>query len=267
MIDVKKVGKTFTSQGRTLTVLQDVSFSLDQGSFVTIVGPSGCGKSTLLQIIAGLVPPTRGMVTVDNTPVSGPPADLIYVFQQYTKSIFPWKTVKQNTVFGLANRGVPKKRMDELAAEYTRLVGLEGFENHYPWQLSGGMQQRVAIARALVCQPKILMMDEPFSSLDAMTRATLQDLVLKIWRQYKLTILFITHDIEEAIYLSERVLVMGRNPGRVIEEIPIDVPYPRDQLHTRESPKFLQYRQRLFTSVFGVEFGQGRGEQLEDLAN
>lgn len=262
MIRIEGVRKEFKSGGQVTSALADVSLTVEQGSFVSLVGPSGCGKSTLLQIVAGLAEASDGRVLLRGNEVRGCPFDMVYVFQQYSKSIFPWKTVLQNVTWGLMNRKeISRENAELIAREYIHLVGLAGFERHYPKQLSGGMQQRVAIARALVCQPVVLLMDEPFSSVDAMTRIALQDLMLEIWRQHKLTILFVTHDIEEAIYLSSRVVALGGRPGRVVEDIPIDLPYPRNQLTTRERPDFLKYRHRIFEVIFGASsMPQGRRE-------
>ena len=256
MIRVEGVRKAFAGRGTSMLAVDDVSCAIEPQTFVTMVGPSGCGKSTLLQVIAGLVPPSAGKIFFRGEEVLGPPFDMIYVFQQYTKSIFPWKTVKQNVAFGLVNRKrVPAGDVDAVTAKHIELVGLTGFEQHYPSQLSGGMQQRVAIARALACQPAVLLMDEPFSSVDEMTRASLQDLMLEIWRRHRLTILFVTHDVEEAVYLSTRVLVMSARPGRIVDDIAIDIPWPRHQLTTRERPDFLEYRRRIFRAT------SGEGEQ------
>jgi len=252
MIRIDRVAKEFDSRGSKVLAFEDVSCVIEPKSFVTVVGPSGCGKSTLLQIIAGLVAATRGSVSMNGAAVTAPPFDVVYVFQQYTKSIFPWKTVRQNVEFGLRNRSHQSAaQIREIATRYIGLMKLEGFEDHYPSQLSGGMQQRVAIARALACQPSVLLMDEPFSSVDELTRAALQNLILEIWRRYELTILFVTHDVEEAVYLSTRALVMSARPGRIVDDIAIDIPYPRSQLSTRERPDFLEYRRRIFRATFG----------------
>ena len=176
---------------------------------------------------------------------------MIYVFQQYTKSIFPWKSVSENVAFGLRNRKhLSSAALHAQCAEYISLVELCGFEEHYPWQLSGGMQQRVALARGLICQPDILLMDEPFSSVDAMTRAGLQDLLLRLWDDFSLTVLFVTHDVDEAIYLAERVVVMSASSGPFVDDLDIALPYPRSQLVTRESPAYSDYRRRIHQKIF-----------------
>ncbi len=253
-IDVQGISKSFRSNGpnggATLGVLNDINFVVDKGSFLSIVGPSGCGKSTLLQIIAGLVLPTRGRVLLNKSVVDRPPHEMIYVFQQYAKSIYPWKTVMQNVVFGISHRQkVKASQLHQKGLENIELMGLKGFENYYPWQLSGGMQQRVALARGLICQPDILLMDEPFSSIDALTRAELQDLVLKLWSDFNLTILFVTHDIEEALYVSDRVLVLGTAPARILQDIKVDLPHPRNQLSTKEMPGYLRYRHQVLEQL------------------
>ena len=250
---VNQVSKRFGSIGPTSSeVLHDVSFEIEQGDFVSLVGASGCGKSTLLQIMGGLMRPTSGEVFLDGKRVTAPPFEMIYLFQQYTKSLYPWRTVLGNVQLGMRYRGVPRTEIADRAARHINLVGLDGFERHYPWQLSGGMQQRVAIARALACQPKALLMDEPFSSVDALTRASLQDLILKIWSDFGLTIVFVTHDTDEAVYLSRRVSVMGRSPGTITYDVEIDLPYPRDQLITRESDRYLGYRHDVLSRLVGT---------------
>lgn len=234
-----------------LRVLNDVSFSIENGAFTTLVGPSGCGKSTLLQIIAGLIPASSGSVHFDGGAYSDPPREIIYLFQQYTRSLMPWLTVRDNVMFGLKMRGdVSKKEAGERADEFIRIVGLQGFENYFPRQISGGMQQRVAIARALVCQPRIILMDEPFSSVDALTRASLQDEILRLWQELGLTVLFVTHDIEEAVFLGQRVLVLGGRPARLIKDVTVDLPAERSQLQTREHPNFLRHRHDLLTTIY-----------------
>jgi NitT/TauT family transport system ATP-binding protein len=179
---------------------------------------------------------------------------MVYVFQQYTRSLFPWKSVEKNVSYGLENREkLPRSEIAALTREYIGLVKLDGFENHYPWQLSGGMQQRVAIARALACRPAVLLMDEPFSSVDALTRVGLQELLLRLWRELGLTIVFVTHDTEEAIYLSTRVVALGKPPSTVRMDLQIELPHPRDQITTRELPRYLQYRHQLLSQLFTDE--------------
>ncbi len=252
-IDVGHVKKSFRRGDEEFVAVGDVSLSVARGSFLTVVGPSGCGKSTLLQMIAGLITPTDGKVVFDGSPVTGPPFDMIYLFQQYTKSLMPWRTVLDNVAFGLE---VPRRRreltagdVDSRCREQLARVGLAGVEDQYPGQLSGGMQQRVAIARALVCKPAVLLMDEPFSALDALSRSSLQDLLLELWGQLDLTVVFVTHDVEEAIYLSDSVAVLDASPSSIIDRIDVDLPRPRHQVRTKESSAFLDYRRNLYAEV------------------
>ena len=204
--------KRFTSHGRA--AFRDISFSVGQGEFIALIGPSGCGKSTLLHIMAGLSEPTAGTVSLNGEPIAGPRSEMMFVFQQYTKSIFPWKTVLDNVRLGVKyHSGASRQEMEKHCLEQLDLVGLGRYPNYYPYQLSGGMQQRVAIARALARRPKILLMDEPFSALDAMMRVELQDLLLKLWTDLRLTILFVTHDLDEALYVAQRVILLSASPG------------------------------------------------------
>ena len=251
IIQLLEIDKNYASGGRSLNVFSNFSYKVADGSFLSIVGPSGCGKSTLLKLIAGLEPPTAGRVLFGGRVIAGPPKGMIYVFQQYSKSIFPWRTVVENVAFGLSTtRSLSRANRLAKCREYIDLVGLSGYEDYYPSQLSGGMQQRVAIARALICEPKVLLMDEPFSAVDAMTRAILQELLLKIWDRLAITILFVTHDVEEAVFLSSRILSLGRPPNTIKEDVSVDLPYPRDQIETRGDPLFTSIRQRLFASIF-----------------
>jgi NitT/TauT family transport system ATP-binding protein len=254
IIRVDRVGKTYSAHGQDLVVFNNLSCEIARRSFLSIVGPSGCGKSTLLKLICGLERATSGMVLFNETPISRPPKGMIYVFQQYTKSIFPWRTVIQNVAFGLGtHKNLGADEAHQRCLEYIRLVGLEGYERYYPYQLSGGMQQRVCIARALICEPDVLLMDEPFSAVDAMTRAILQELILKIWDTLAITILFVTHDVEEAVFLSSRIISLGRAPSAIRDDLVCDLPYPRDQIRTRDDGRFRDLRQRLFSSIFMQE--------------
>ncbi|HEY4317075.1 MAG TPA: ABC transporter ATP-binding protein [Herbaspirillum sp.] len=253
-IRISNLSKDFGAGQSKRNILNNISFTVAKGSFLSILGASGCGKSTLLQIIAGLQSAGSGTVALGDKVIEKPPFEMLYLFQQYTKSIFPWLTVADNIAFGMTSRRKWSKR--EIAERCERmicLVGLEGYGQYFPGQLSGGMQQRVAIARALACEPDVLLMDEPFSAVDAMTRASLQDLVLKLWADLGLTILFITHDIEEAVYLSDRVLMLHRAPKNMALDIAIDLPYPREHLSTPELPAFLEYRHRLYEEIYHVE--------------
>lgn len=249
LFSVKEVEKVFADGIRALS---EVNLEVSEGSFSSLLGPSGCGKSTLLQVLAGLLAPTRGAVTYKGRRVVEPPADVIYLFQQYSRSLFPWLTVMGNVAFGIKHRQkFGRAEVERRCLDYIRMVGLQGRESSYPWQLSGGMQQRVAIARALVCEPRALLMDEPFGSLDALTRGELQDFLLKLWNDLELTVVFVTHDVEEAVYLSQRVVVMSQAPGRIVAESPVDLSYPRNQLSTRETPQYLRIRRYLHDIIHG----------------
>jgi NitT/TauT family transport system ATP-binding protein len=254
VLRVRGLHKSFAAGGGTTVALNGIELDVEAGSFVSIVGPSGCGKSTLLQIMAGLATPTSGDVFYGQSRVQDPPLDVVYVFQQYTRSLFPWKTVERNVAFGLENKGNLSRQ--EIAARTREMIGLvklTGFERHYPWQLSGGMQQRVAIARALACRPAVLLMDEPFSAVDALTRAGLQELLRTLWRELGLTVVFVTHDVDEGIYLSTRVVAMTRAPGTIAIDMPIELAAPRDQIATRALPAYLDYRARLLGQLFADE--------------
>jgi len=224
---IRGVGRTFDGvRGAAPTVaLQPTTLDVATNDFITILGPSGCGKSTLLRIVAGLDSPTTGEVLLDGQRVSGPGADRGMVFQSYT--LFPWLTVQENICFGLREKGMPAREQADIAARFIEEVGLKGFEGHHPKQLSGGMQQRVALARALANDPKILLLDEPFGALDNQTRALMQELLLSIWELHKKTVLFVTHDIDEAIFMANRCVVFSARPGRIKNELQIDLPYPR----------------------------------------
>jgi NitT/TauT family transport system ATP-binding protein len=224
---VQGVSKIFAAAGGAAVALNDIELDVARGSFVSIVGPSGCGKSTLLQIIAGLIDATSGAVVLDDCKVEGPPPKALYVFQQYTRSLFPWKTVERNVAFGLENREMlSRTAITARTRDIIGLVKLTGFERHYPWQLSGGMQQRVAIARALACRPEVLLMDEPFSAVDALTRVGLQELLRSLWRELGLTVIF---------------------------DLPIEWPDPRDQIATRALRSYLDYRAKLLSQLFADE--------------
>ncbi len=258
IIELINIDKIYTNNGRGESVFKGFSYKIQNGSFLSIVGPSGCGKSTLLRLVSGLEKPTGGYVIFNGREIDGPPEGMIYVFQQYAKSIFPWRTVIENVAFGLnIQKKFSRAEAREKCHEYVKLVGLEGYEDYYPTQLSGGMQQRVAIARALICNPKVLLMDEPFSAVDAMTRAILQELLLNIWEKIPITILFVTHDVEEAVFLSSRILSLGRAPASIKEDLAVALPYPRDQIETRGDERFTALRQRLFASIFLQEKGIG----------
>ena len=250
ILEVENLSKSYRQlRGENTVAIGNVSCQVEAGEFVCFVGPSGCGKTTLLMSIAGLLEPTSGRVLVKGQEVKGPPPDLVLVFQEYNKSLFAWRTVLGNVLFGLEARRDRTRRGEAKARELLELVGLKGFEKHYPWELSGGMQQRVAIARALAYQPEVLLMDEPFGSLDALTRLELEDTLLTVWAQLKTTILFITHDIEEAIYLSDRIWVLSRRPSHIIQELAIGFPRPRNQVATRAEPRFMALRNDIYRQI------------------
>ena len=251
-LEVKDLSKTFETAGGTVTALKDINFKTHKREFVCVIGPSGCGKSTLIRILAGLESPTSGEVLLDGKAVHGPGPDRGMVFQGYT--LFPWLTVKRNVMFGLLQSGHSKEVAEEDARQWIDLVGLTKFVDSYPHQLSGGMKQRVAIARALANQPGILLMDEPFGALDAQTRIKMQSYLMDIWKNIDITILFITHDLDEAIYLADRILVLKAHPGEVQELIEVSVPQPRspDQLL---SPEFLATKKRLEELIHPPEEG------------
>lgn len=242
ILTVDNLRKDFGSNGSTRTVFDHLSFNIHRREFITVIGPSGCGKSTFIRIAAGLDDASGGQILLDGQPVSGPGPDRGMVFQGYT--LFPWLTVKRNVMFGLEMRGKDKSTAENEAGLWLDMVGLSKFENSYPHELSGGMKQRVAIARALANEPRVLIMDEPFGALDAQTRAQMQSYLLQIWRKVDVTILFITHDLDEACYLSDRILVLGANPGRVVEFIENPVPRPRSTAQFT-SPAFQALKQRL----------------------
>jgi NitT/TauT family transport system ATP-binding protein len=226
--------------------LQQTDLAVQDNDFLCILGPSGCGKSTLLRIVAGLDRPTAGKVLLDGRAVTRPGPDRGMVFQSYT--LFPWLTVTENIAFGLREKGVPAAERGEIIAAYVEKVGLRGFENHYPKQLSGGMQQRTAIARALANDPEILLLDEPFGALDNQTRALMQELLLGIWERERKTVLFVTHDIEEAIFLASRVVVMTARPGRINADLSFDLPHPRHYT-MKTSPDFSALKARLTEEI------------------
>ncbi len=226
MVDLQGVGKTFAIGAHTVQALHGVDLRIEKGEFVCLIGASGCGKSTLLRIIAGFESASIGSVQMLDMPIEAPGPERGMVFQDY--GLFPWLTVKQNVGFGQRQRNVTKARLDELSMHYTEMVGLAKFADYYPGQLSGGMKQRVAIARVLANECEVLLMDEPFGALDALTREKLQQELLEIWQRSKLTVVFVTHAVEEAVLLSDRVVVMTAGPGRIDADIPIDLPRPRE---------------------------------------
>lgn len=244
-LEIMAVTKVYEPNGPP--VLSDITFGVPSGSFISVIGPSGCGKSTLLRIIAGLMAATSGAVHLNGLENTSPHPKMVYVFQQYTKSIFPWKTVIDNACFGLRHRSqLSKEERVDVARVMLDKVGLRDIDHYYPYQLSGGMQQRLALARALVCKPAILLMDEPCSNVDAITKFELQNLIRDVWREFELTIIYVTHDIDEALFLSQRILVMDRAPGTIHERIDVDLPHPRDQVTTRSHPRYLELREHIY---------------------
>jgi NitT/TauT family transport system ATP-binding protein len=254
MLSVRRVGKTFDAAGDRVIAIRSVDLSVAEGEFVSIVGPSGCGKSTLLQIVAGLMPASAGEVLLEGQAVAGPPAGVVYLFQQYSRSLLPWLTVEQNVSFGFRHaRRLSSREASERCVRHLDMVGLADFRKRYPWELSGGMQQRVAIARALAAEPRVLLLDEPFSSVDALTRLGLHGLILDLWSRTGLTILLVTHDVEEAVYLSDRIVLLTRRPAEVAEVFANTVPRPRSAVESREDPRFLDLRHELLTRLLRQE--------------
>ena len=245
-VSVQNLSHWFGSSKSGLLVLDDVSLSLANNEFVSVVGTSGCGKSTLMNIVAGLIDPKAGDVLVDGNPIAGPGRDRGVVFQTYT--LFPWMPVSKNVEFALKKSNLSKKEKRELVSHYIETVGLKGFEDTYPNQLSGGMRQRVAIARALVYKPDVLLMDEPFGALDAQTRGMMQELLLRVWEEHRITVLFITHDVDEAIFMSDRVLVMTARPGKIKDEFKVDLPHPRNY-EILTSGKFVALKQAIIEAI------------------
>ncbi|EKF64721.1 ABC transporter ATP-binding protein [Serratia plymuthica] len=254
-LNVRNVSRIFTGpHGEQTQALLPVDYQVQENDFITILGPSGCGKSTLLRIIAGLDSPTQGEVWLDGQRVEGPGADRGMVFQSYT--LFPWLTVEQNIRFGLQERGIGVAQQKERSDYFINKVGLRGFERHFPRQLSGGMQQRTAIARALANDPKILLMDEPFGALDNQTRVMMQELLLNIWEASRKTVLFVTHDIDEAIFMANKVAIFSARPGRIKTEVPVNFPHPRDYT-LKTSPEFMAIKAQVTEEI--------RSETLQSL--
>ena len=269
LLDVSGLNKVYEGSGRRVEAVRDLTFGIEAGELVCLVGPSGCGKTTLLKCVGGLLAPTAGQVTLAGRPVSGPPPGMAFVFQEYGRSLFPWMRVGDNVELPLKQKGLSKARRHELVADALRSVGLADASGAYPWQLSGGMQQRVAIARALAYEPEVLLMDEPFAAVDAQTRADLEDLVRGLWRERGITILFVTHDIDEAVYLGQRVLVLSASPTVVREQLTIDLPDERDQLHTRVAPRFAELRTHVYEQIQAAKRGTpvpGPTDSVEDRA-
>jgi len=240
-IRVRGVTKSYARKGDVLEVLSNVDLDVREGEFVCLLGPSGCGKSTLLNLLGGFATPNTGEVLVDGAPVDGPDPRRVFVFQEF--GIFPWATVTENVSLGL--RGKPKDEAAAIAQRNIELVGLQGFENVRPSELSGGMKQRVAVARALAVSPDLILMDEPFGSLDSLTRMSMRAELLRIWRQKRTTIVFVTHDVDESIQLAERIVVMSQRPGRIVEIVPVEMEHPRDV----GSPEYVRIKKRLYETL------------------
>ena len=246
-LKIDNVKKIYQTRKGEMTALNGVNLDIKENEFICVVGPSGCGKSTLLNIIAGLDTPTSGAVYIDGKKIEGTGTERGVVFQQY--ALFPWLTVLKNVMFGLKLQGKSYAEEKEIALIYIKMVQLEDFVNHYPKELSGGMKQRVAIARAYAVKPEVLLMDEPFGALDAQTRTQLQTELLKTWESERKTCFFITHDVDEAIILAQRVIVMSARPGRIKDIVDIDIPYPRDQ-ETKMSPRFMELKNHIWSQVY-----------------
>ena len=246
-LEIDALGKSYVSRDRTSVAIDEVSFTVREGEFVTVVGPSGCGKTTLLKCIAGLIHPSTGRAKLDGRSVDGPMTSMALVFQDYSRSLFPWLTVRKNILLPL--RGRSRAEREQVMEDSLDAVGLLKFIDYYSWQLSGGMQQRVAIARALACEPRVLLMDEPFASVDAQTRAELEDLVLRIHARRRVTMLFVTHDIDESVYMSDRVIILSSSPSRVREVLSIDLPRPRSQDATKALPEFATLRTHVYRAI------------------
>jgi NitT/TauT family transport system ATP-binding protein len=249
VLEIRELRKTYASHGRQVEALREITFAVQDGQIVCVVGPSGCGKTTLLRCIGGLLRPTGGQTHVGGNLVTGPPDGLAVVFQEYGRSLFPWLRVHENVELPLKAKRLPRRERDALVRQALQEVGLADAGSAWPWQLSGGMQQRVAIARALAYQPRVLLMDEPFAAVDAQTRADLEDLVRSVWKHFGVTLLFVTHDIDEAVYLGQRVIVLSAPPTTVAEDLTIDLPTDRDQLHTRADTRFIELRGHIYSLI------------------
>jgi NitT/TauT family transport system ATP-binding protein len=249
LLEIKGLGKTYGTGPTATHAVGDVSFTVDEGEFVCVVGPSGCGKTTLLKCIGGLLRPSAGEVLLRGSPVTGPPERMALVFQEYSRSLMPWMSVRSNVLLPLRHKKLSARERTSLVEDALGAVGLTRFMDRYPWQLSGGMQQRVAIARALAYQPSILLMDEPFASVDAQTRGDLEDLVLEVRNEFGITILFVTHDIDESVYLSDRIVVLTHSPTEVKELLPVELTKPRDQIATKAEPDFARLRAHVYRLI------------------
>lgn len=263
LLSVRGVQKIYQVDAGEIEAVRNLTFDLYPGELACLVGPSGSGKTTLLKCIAGLMAPTSGEVILSGQPVTSPPKDMAVVFQEYGRSLFPWMSVQDNVELPLKNAKMPKAERGKLVHEALEAVGLDHVPGSYPWQLSGGMQQRVAIARAVAYQPKVLLMDEPFAAVDAQTRADLEDLIRNVWRTLGITILFVTHDIDESVYLGERVIILSSSPTVIQEDISIDLPAERDQLTTRSAPRFTELRGHVYEQIQIAKRGFGADTKPE----
>jgi NitT/TauT family transport system ATP-binding protein len=256
LLRVEHLRKVYESATGDVEAIGDISFTMDAGELVCIVGPSGCGKTTLLKCIAGLLRPTSGVIEMDGSPVTGPTAAMALVFQEYGRSLYPWLTVRENVALPLRHKKLARAHRDKLVNDALDAVGLLHAARSHPWQLSGGMQQRVAIARAVAYQPEVLIMDEPFAAVDAQTRADLEDLVRELHLTRKISLLFVTHDIDESVYLGERVLVLSKSPTVVQENVIVDLSADRDQITTRALPRFAELRTRVYGQIQRAKRGE-----------
>lgn len=256
LLTVEHVKKTYESATGSVEAIADISFTMNSGELVCIVGPSGCGKTTLLKCIAGLLRPTDGLVELHGKRVTSPPPNMALVFQEYGRSLYPWLTVRGNVELPLKHKDLSREERRQLVDDALEAVGLGHAHGSYPWQLSGGMQQRVAIARAVAYQPEVLIMDEPFAAVDAQTRADLEDLVRALHRDRGMSILFVTHDIDESVYLGQRVIVLSNAPTWVQEDLAIDLAAERDQITTRALPRFTELRTHIYQQVQRAKRGQ-----------
>ncbi|MEH1031414.1 ABC transporter ATP-binding protein [Micromonospora profundi] len=256
LLRVEHLRKVYESTTGDVEAIGDISFTMDAGQLVCIVGPSGCGKTTLLKCLAGLLRPTGGVVEMDGSPVTGPSPAMAVVFQEYGRSLYPWLTVRGNVELPLRHKKLSRTQRNQLVVDALDAVGLAHAARSHPWQLSGGMQQRVAIARALAYQPEILIMDEPFAAVDAQTRADLEDLVRELHTSREISVLFVTHDIDESVYLGQRVLVLSKSPTWIQEDLTVDLPPERDQITTRALPRFTQLRTHVYDQIQRAKRGQ-----------
>lgn len=252
MLRVNGLSKSYGSASGATHAIGHLEFTVEESEFVSVVGPSGCGKTTLLKCMSGLMAPTSGHTTLRGQVIESPPPDMAIVFQDYSRSLFPWLTVRKNVLLPLRKKSEVKDK-HRAVADSLAAVGLQDSADSYPWQLSGGMQQRVAIARALAYQPKVLMMDEPFASVDAQTRAELEDLVLRVRHEFGITVLLVTHDIDEAVYMADRVIVLTKPPSTAKEVLTVDLPRPRDQITTKELPAFAHLRGHVYRTIIEIQ--------------